>query len=679
MNIGPKGIALFCAMALFAAATPAHALRVTTWNLLAYGKNNQNSTFTARQADFRTVMAALSPDVLICQELDAPAAKDSFLINVLNVVEPGQWSGQIVDVLGGEAMCVFWKPSTAAVSSFSAFDDGGGFRKVMQCLVKPVGYLTNPGWFRLYSVHLKADQGSQCSPPCETIRNTECTNIRITLNTDQPVAGPNFLIGGDSNFYGATEGGYIRLTESQTNNYGRCKDYLLMPGNWHANSGYLLYDTQCACNLTGCLTDRGVTFAGGGLDDRFDWLMTSYSAQDATGFDLAGYTTFGQDGAHYNQNVNDGGFNYAVGYTIATALKNTSDHLPVVAIVRLPAKISAASQLDFGPVITGATAEQALAVSNIAPQPIGYTVSGSYPLTLPGDSLRYSLSPPTDFTAPPGNFVQPAGALATSQTIGMSTASAGAKSGTLTLATNDPDSLSKSVLLSGSVLRHAAASLDSLSVVLAGTLDFGVRLTDSYADTAVKVFDQGYDGLQAQLAVNAGVISGGGGHFSIMGGFSGSLVAGTPAAYVIHFDTTGVVLDSTYEATLTFSSADETLPGALAQPDLVVTLRAHPTYEGVGVPAGLPTALRFYPPRPNPAAGAIQFAYDLPKAAPVRLEVFDLSGRRVANVASGQTEAGHHELRWSPRGDGGGVAAGLYFARFSVPGMTRMVRIVLLP
>jgi hypothetical protein len=46
---------------------------------------------------------------------------------------------------------------------------------------------------------------------------------------------------------------------------------------------------------------------------------------------------------------------------------------------------------------------------------------------------------------------------------------------------------------------------------------------------------------------------------------------------------------------------------------------------------------------------------------------------------SGQIEAGHHELRWSPRGSGDGVAAGLYFARFSVPGMTRMVRIVLLP
>jgi hypothetical protein len=676
MSIHPKHVVLCCATALLVTAAPAHALRVATWNLLQYGYNNQTSTLTARQADFRTVMAALSPDVLICQELDAPMAKDSFQINVLNVVEPGQWTGQIVDVLGGEGMCIFWKPAVAAVSSISAVSTGGP-RKVMQCLVKPVGYLTSPGWFRLYSIHLKA--GGPATVDSST-RRIECTYIRSSiLNPDQPLAGPNFLIGGDSNFYSANEGGYIRLTESQTNNYGRCKDYLLMPGNWHQNSGYLLYHTQCACNLTGCLTDRGVTFSGGGLDDRFDWLMTSSSVQDGTGFDLAGYTTFGQDGAHYNQSINDGGFNYAVGYTVATALKNTSDHIPVVAVLRLPAKISAASQLAFGTVITGATAELPLAVTNLAPQPIGYTVSGSAPLTLPGDTLRYSLAAPADFTAPGGTLLQPAGAAPTSQTIAMSTASAGAKSGTLTLATNDPDTLSKSVLLSGTVLRHAAASLDSLSVVLAATLDLGQRLAGDYPDTTVRVFDQGYDALQARLAVSAGAITGGDGRFSLVGGFQAALVAGAPAAYAIRFDAVGATLDSTYEATLTLSSADEALPGAQAQPDLVVTLRAHPTYEGAGVPVGLPTALRFYPPRPNPAAGAIRFAYDLPRSAPVRLEVFDLSGRRVASVVSGQVEAGHHELRWSPREGDAGVTAGLYFARFSVPGMTRMVRVVLLP
>ncbi len=672
MRIGPRRIVFLCAAALLAVAAPAHALRVATWNLLQYGYNNSTIGITPRQADFRTVMAAMDPDILIVQELDTSAARDSFLINVLNVVQPGQWTGSSwLDVLTGEGMVVFWKPAAASIVSVSAVSDGG-IRKVLQCLVKPVGYRTNPGWFRLYSIHLNAGVADSAA------RRIECTNIRSTiLNTDQPLAGPNFLIGGDSNFYGAYEGGYIRLTELQTDNDGRCKDYLLMPGSWHDNSGYMLWHTQCACAT--CPSIPGISFSGGGMDDRFDLLLSSYSAQDGQGLEVVAYNTYGNDGAHFNTDINGGGFNNAVGYTIATALKNASDHIPVVAVLRLPAKISAASQLVFGSVITGATAELPLAISNIAPQPVGYTVSGSNPLTLPGDSLRYSLSPPIDFTAPPGDFAQPAGATATSQTIGMSTVTAGVKSGTLTLATNDPDTLSKSVLLSGKVLRHASASLDLLATVLADTLDFGERLPEAFQDTSLDVFNPGYDDLQAQLALNAGVITGGDGRFSIVGGFSPALVGGTPASYTIRLDTAGVVFDSTYEATLTFSSADEALPGAQPQPDLVVTLRARVTSVGAGVAPGLPTVLRFYPPRPNPATDAIRFAYDLPMAAPVRLEVFDLSGRRVASVVSDQTEAGHHEVRWSPRGSGDGIAAGLYFARFSVPGLTRMARLVLLP
>ena len=178
--------------------------------------------------------------------------------------------------------------------------------------------------------------------------------------------------------------------------------------------------------------------------------------------------------------------------------------------------------------------------------------------------------------------------------------------------------------------------------------------------------------------MNAGVISGGGGHFSIVGGFSGSLVAGTPAAYVIHFDTTGVGADYLRGHAHVLERGRDAARGPRpAGPGRDPARASHLRGRGRARRSAHGAAL--LSAAPNPAAGAIQFAYDLPKAAPVRLEVFDLSGRRVANVASGQTEAGHHELRWSPRGDGGGVAAGLYFARFSVPGMTRMVRIVLLP
>jgi endonuclease/exonuclease/phosphatase family metal-dependent hydrolase len=643
-------------LALLAAA-PAHALRVVTWNLLDYVGGDGSVEY--RQASARTVIAGLEPDILVTQEMNNAAARDSFLLNVLGVVEPGEWTSAYLDVTG-EGMGLFWKPAVVSVSNIAAFATTTGPRKVLQSLVKPVGYVNKAGWFRLYSFHLKAGDTDSAT------RRLQCTEIRTTLNNVvQTVVGPNFLIGGDSNFYGSWEGGYIRLTESQADDDGRGRDYTPITGTWNSSS-YARHHTQSACSYcpdqTGLVLPTVVDYSGGGMDDRFDLWLSSYTLQDSSGLDVVGYIPYGNDGLHFNQDINANP-NLAVGYTIATALWTMSDHLPVVAVLQLPSKLAAASQLDFGPVITGATAGQTLAVTNIA--------------TVPGDSLRYSLAAPTGFTAAAGTFVLAAGSVTGEQTIGMDTGTAGPKSGTLTLASNDPDTSAKAVLLSGTVLRHAVASLDSLAVVTTDTLDFGELPPAAFTDQVVRVFDQGYDALQARLAVNDGVIAGGEGRFSIVGGFAATLVAGTPSSFAVHFDTTGVVNDSTYEATLTFTCADETLPGATAQPDLVVALRARAVDSNTSVPGGPPAAVRFYPPRPNPSPGAFHFAFDLPMTTAVQLDVYDLSGRRVAKLLSGLTEAGRHDLTWEPLGKT--VAAGLYFVRFSIPGFTRTERIVTLP
>ena len=653
------GIVTACA-ALLLAAAPAHALKVATWNLLDYTDQVSPNTITPRQGYFRTVIDGMRPDVIFVQELMSSSAADSFAANVLNVVEPGAWSGGHASYIANTESAVYWRTSAVNVIGFTGITTGGP-RQVLKALVKPTGYVNKAAFFRVYSMHLKAGTAGSDS----ATRNLEAKNLRSFMNTDPwiPNFGSNFILGGDTNFQGAWEYGFIRFTESQTNDAGRSKDYQNVTGNWHDNSNDAIYHTQSPCVT--CPSYPNLAFSGGGMDDRFDLMLSSYPVQDAAGLDMIQYVPYGQDGQHYNSDVDGGGYNFVVPIAIATALRLSSDHLPVYVVLQLPAKLSTASQLDFGSVITGATAQQNLAISNVAP--------------VPGELMTYNLTAPAGFTAPPGGFSQSAGAAPTNQAIGMSTGSVGAKSGTLVVASNDPDTSSKNVLLSGLVLRHATASLESLTVVQADTLDFGDQAADSFLDGTVRVYDQGYDALQARLSVNSGVVTGGDGRFSIVGGFSGGLVAGTPASYGIHFDAAGAKLDSTYYATLTFTSADEALPGAQPQPDLVVTLRARPTSNGAGVPGELPTVLRFYPPRPNPAAGPVAFAFDLPKAAPVELDVFDLSGRRVVNLASGTFEAGHREFRWVPRAGGQGASAGLYFARYSTLGVTRTLRLVLLP
>jgi photosystem II stability/assembly factor-like uncharacterized protein len=73
--------------------------------------------------------------------------------------------------------------------------------------------------------------------------------------------------------------------------------------------------------------------------------------------------------------------------------------------------------------------------------------------------------------------------------------------------------------------------------------------------------------------------------------------------------------------------------------------------------------------RPNPLRDATTIRFLLPRASEARLEIFDLSGRRVRNLANGMRNAGTFEIGWDGRDDGGRmVAGGVYFARLAVGG-----------
>jgi len=89
-----------------------------------------------------------------------------------------------------------------------------------------------------------------------------------------------------------------------------------------------------------------------------------------------------------------------------------------------------------------------------------------------------------------------------------------------------------------------------------------------------------------------------------------------------------------------------------------------------------PVALRIAA-APNPAAGATRFAIDLPHDGDARVEVYDLSGRRVATVAGGHRAAGRASLAWNGHDDAGRpLGAGVYLARVSAGGATATTRLV---
>lgn len=649
---------LLCSLALLSAiVSPAHALRVTTWNLLDY----PNLNFTARQVHFRTVMSALDTDVLMVQELKTSAGADSFLAVLKSTWPTKVWKGGATTFIATTESALYYDSLKVTHSNLVALATAGP-RDVLVAVIRPIGYRTAASQFRVYSAHLKAGNPST-SPADSTTRRQECTDLRNHMNA--AAAGTNILLMGDMNFYGSWEGGYIRLVESQADNDGRMQDPITMSGSWQSPTN-AIHHTQCPCNTTGCTAG----FSGGGMDDRFDMLLASTNLFNGEGLDVVpgllpgGYGAFGNDGFHYNDNI-DAFTNFAVGNVVAAALRQSSDHLPVIMTLQLPPRVAAPHTLAFGDAIVGGAAMLDLVVANSAP--------------VPGDELDYSLTAPAGFGAPVGTFQAPAGASGNVHALTMATASTGIKAGTLTVNSDDVDTTAKLVQLSGRVLDHAVASLDSVALVTSQLVDFGEHLAGEFTDLAVRVQNLGYDALQARLATQSAVIVGGHDRFSVPGGFTPALLADIGQSLPLHFDAAGATLDSTYEATLSIESSDEPLPGALAQGALNVTLRARVTSGGLAV--GDPvTAFALHAPTPNPLRRATTLAFDLPQRTNIALSVHDLSGRLVASLASGEWSPGRHSLTWRATDAAGRtVAAGLYFVRLEGAGVTRVARVAVLP
>jgi hypothetical protein len=80
--------------------------------------------------------------------------------------------------------------------------------------------------------------------------------------------------------------------------------------------------------------------------------------------------------------------------------------------------------------------------------------------------------------------------------------------------------------------------------------------------------------------------------------------------------------------------------------------------------------------RPNPFREAIRFACDLPSPGPVRIEIFDPLGRRLADLSEGDAPGGLHTFAWNGN-DASGVPLprGAYLARISCAGARGEIRI----
>jgi len=92
----------------------------------------------------------------------------------------------------------------------------------------------------------------------------------------------------------------------------------------------------------------------------------------------------------------------------------------------------------------------------------------------------------------------------------------------------------------------------------------------------------------------------------------------------------------------------------------------------------LPVAFALRQSEPNPFRHTSRIGFDLPQPSSVRLEIFDLQGRRIAQLADGSFSAGYHRVEWDGRAsDGRRVQAGVYVYRLQAGSFRAQRKMVL--
>ncbi len=287
-----------------------NTFRLMTYNLLNFPGNDA----VERLPNFRTIVADVQPDVLVGQEVQSLSGVNQFLNDVLNTALSGYAAGTFVENFFG-ASAIFYKSSKFTFLSTIAHPTTLRDIAEFQLQENQTGEI-----LRIFSVHLKASS----SPDNEAQRAAEVDVLRQV--TDALPAGSYFIVCGDFNIYYSDESAFQKLLEEKPGSDGDVNDPLNSSGTWHNNISFAAIHSQSTRTTN---IGSGVP---GGLDDRFDMILPSDAVMATGGFTYVAdsYTTFGNDGMHFNDDINTQP-NTAVSPAVADALQLASDHLPLFA------------------------------------------------------------------------------------------------------------------------------------------------------------------------------------------------------------------------------------------------------------------------------------------------------------------------------------------------------------
>lgn len=94
----------------------------------------------------------------------------------------------------------------------------------------------------------------------------------------------------------------------------------------------------------------------------------------------------------------------------------------------------------------------------------------------------------------------------------------------------------------------------------------------------------------------------------------------------------------------------------------------------INVSSSLPNSFAFRQNYPNPFNASTCISYNLPRSTEVKIDIFDILGRKVQTIQNGFQQAGPHSLIWNA----GDNSSGVYFAKITADSESETIQMTLL-
>jgi len=291
------------------------------YNLLEYPEAPPANRATI----LKTILDDYQPDLLMVCELQSEEGANTILNTSLQTIDNRYDKAVFVSNQSNPTtdlqQLVFFNTDKLILESQDLINTG--VRDINHYLFKlnTTDKETNPIYLDVFVTHLKSSQGF-ANEDKRLDMVLDFTSTLINIPKDHHV-----IIAGDFNLYTGQEGAYQELLDAT--NAVVLNDPIDKDGNWHNNSSYQDIHTQSSRISNDDFGDRG---AGGGIDDRFDFILISESLQNGTSLKYTPdtYKSYGNNGNCFDKAVNDVSCAGNFSQTIRDALYNMSDHLPVV-------------------------------------------------------------------------------------------------------------------------------------------------------------------------------------------------------------------------------------------------------------------------------------------------------------------------------------------------------------